>query len=272
MNAELLPLLTKKAKWVWQQTLAIHKIAPEVRIASSLSPIEILVALFYGQILHYHPQDQYAPDRDRLIISKGHGSISLYPILADCGFFPLSELSRVCQPGCFLGAIPDPIIPGYETINGSLGHGLGVASGIALALNAQGIARKVYVLLGDGELYEGAIWEAIMFCGHHKLHNLTAIIDNNATAMLGFTKDIIDHRSLGDKFECFGWTAHNVDGHDVAALYHLLSQLKAQPGNRPNVIIANTIKGHGVAKLEHQPLSHILSLNASEIDEALRHD
>jgi transketolase len=126
--------LQNKAQWVWRETLAVHRRAPETRIASSLSAIEIFVALYYGGVLNIDPTNPRWDGRDRCVISKGHGSISMYPILADLGFFPVSELHRVCRAGGVLGAIPDPVIPGYETINGSLGHGLGVAAGMALGL------------------------------------------------------------------------------------------------------------------------------------------
>lgn len=178
-----LPYLQKKAHWVWQETLAIHRRAPETRIASSLSAVEIFVTLYYGEILKFRAHDPFWPERDRFIISKGHGSISMYPILADLGFFPKDALKTVCQPGSFLGGIPDPVIPGYETINGSLGHGLGVATGIALALKKLNRNESVFVLTGDGELHEGANWEAIMFASQHGLDNLNLIIDNNNISM-----------------------------------------------------------------------------------------
>ena len=117
--------LRKKAKEIRKETLLIHKRAPETRVASSLSPIEVFVALYYGKVLNFDPKNPLWEGRDRFVISKGHGSISMYPILADLGFFDKSELEKVCRPGSFLGGIPDPIIPGYETINGSLGHGMG---------------------------------------------------------------------------------------------------------------------------------------------------
>ena len=129
---ELLKQMKEKADWVWRETLALHRCAPETRLASSLSDIEILVVLFYSGLMRYRPDFPLAEERDRLIISKGHGAISMYPILADVGFFSLDELSKISQSDSFLGVIPDTLIPGFETINGSLGHGLGVACGVAL--------------------------------------------------------------------------------------------------------------------------------------------
>jgi transketolase len=144
--------LRKKAKEIRKETLLIHKRAPETRVASSLSPIEVFVALYYGKVLNFDPKNPLWEGRDRFVISKGHGSISMYPILADLGFFDKSELEKVCRPGSFLGGIPDPIIPGYETINGSLGHGMGVGCGMAVALKAKNSDSSVFVIVGDGEL------------------------------------------------------------------------------------------------------------------------
>lgn len=261
--------LREKAKWVWRETLAIHRRAPETRIASSLSAIEIFVALYYGGILDIDPSDPRWDLRDRCVISKGHGSICMYPVLADLGFFPASELQRVCKAGGILGGIPDPIIPGYETINGSLGHGLGVAAGIALGLKRNGKKQNVFVVSGDGELHEGANWEAIMFASQHKLDNLHLIVDNNGIAMLGFTDDIVSHRGLANRLEAFGWQCVEVDGHDVLALQEQLQALKAVANGRPKALIARTLKGHGVPGLENEALSHILVPKTDLLDSLL---
>lgn len=258
--------LKSKARWVWEQTLRIHKRAPETRVASSLSDIEIFVALYYGRILKFDPHNEYWADRDRFVISKGHGSISMYPILADLGFFPMKELERVCKTGSFLGGIPDPIIPGYETVNGSLGHGLGVACGMALGLKQKKSDSHVFVLLGDGELYEGSNWEAFMLAAHHGLDNLTTIIDCNKISMLGHTKDIVDHFSLREKLEAFHWNVEEVDGHDIAAVHSLLSDLKEKKEKHPKALIAHTLKGKGVPGLEDAPLSHIMTVKPTTID------
>ena len=155
-NAKLYNSLKQKALWVRQETLKIHRYAPGTRIASSLSDVEIFTVLYYGDILKFDPKNTHWENRDRLIISKGHGAISLYPILADLGYFDKEELGRVCDKDSFLGVIPDPEIPGIETVNGSLGHGLGVACGISIALKRNNSDSKVFVLMGDGELFEGS--------------------------------------------------------------------------------------------------------------------
>lgn len=261
--------LREKAHWVWRETLAIHRRAPETRLASSLSSVEIFVALYYGDILRFDPAEPLAAQRDRCVISKGHGSICMYPILADLGFFPREELLRVCQSGGLLGGIPDPVIPGYETVNGSLGHGLGVASGMALGLKRRHHDRQVFVVTGDGELHEGANWEAIMFASQHQLDNLNLIVDNNSISMLGYTDDIVSHGSLGERIAAFGWDCTEVDGHDVFAVQAALRVMKEKASGKPKALIARTLKGHGVPGLENAPLSHILNPKPELIDQIL---
>lgn len=258
--------LREKAHWVWRETLGIHRRAPETRLASSLSSIEIFVALYYGGVLRFDAANPLAPMRDRCVISKGHGSICMYPILADLGFFPSEELQRVCHSGGILGGIPDPIIPGYETINGSLGHGLGVATGMAFGLSRKDSDRSVFVLTGDGELHEGANWEAIMFASQHRLDHLNLIVDNNQISMLGFTDDIISHQPLSERLGSFGWDCYEIDGHDVYAVQKLLLQMKATCNGKPKALIAKTLKGHGVPGLENAPLSHIINPKPELLD------
>ena len=262
--------LKKKSLWVRKETLKIHKIAPDTRLASSLSPIEIFVALYYGKILKINPKNTRWEGRDRFIISKPHGAVSLYPILADFGFFNKKELKRVGQNGSILGGIPDTTVPGFETINGALGHGLGVACGIALGLKKKNSDSKVFVLSGDGELYEGAVWEAIMFAGHHRLDNLILIIDNNKISMLDYCKNIIDLTPLEEKFKVFKWKVKVVDGHNIKEVYKSLKELKAEKSNCPKVLIANTIKGKGVPQLENNVLCHIRVLKENEIINAIK--
>ena len=255
--------LEAKARWVWLETLAVHQRAPETRIASSLSPIEIFVALYYGGILTHFPEEPLRPDRDRLIISKGHGSICMYPILADLGFFARDELFRVCARGGILGGIPDPIIPGYETVNGSLGHGLGVATGMALGTVRAQAPRHIFVVCGDGELHEGAIWEAVMFAAHHRLDNLNLVVDDNAIAMLGRTDDVVSHGDLAARFAAFDWEVSTVaDGHDVGQVHAAISAMKSRRHGRPKVAIVKTVKGRGVPGLENAPLSHVMAPKA----------
>jgi len=258
--------LENKAAWVRKETLNIHRIAPETRLASSLSAVELFVALYYGKIINCKPADINWEKRDRFIISKGHGSISFYPVLADLGYFDIRELANVCKRDSFLGGIPDPLIPGYETINGSLGHGLGVACGMALALKRKNRGEKVFCLLGDGELYEGSVWEAIMFAGEHRLDNLALIIDNNKICMLDYCKKILNLEPLEEKFRVYKWRAERVNGHDMEKLYRSLARLKKDKTKKPKVLIADTVKGKGVPSLEADSLCHIKSLKQEEID------
>ncbi len=265
-DAVALAGLQEKCRWVRSETLKIHKVAPGIRVASALSCVEILVALHYGNILQFKPENPYDEERDRFIISKAHGTVSYYPILADLGYFPKDQLSKVGKSGSILGDIPDNSIPGYETINGSLGHGLGVACGLALALKAKGSERSVYVLLGDGELYEGSVWEAIMFASQHRLDNLVLIIDNNKICMLDYCSKIINLEPIEDKFNCFGWEHLPVDGHDIEQVCAVLSKASRLHSGKPKVVIANTIKGKGVPRLEGDSLCHIRALKPEEID------
>ncbi len=261
--------LKEKARWVRAETLRLHGLAPETRVASSLSPIELLVALHYGGVMEFRPDNPKWENRDRLILSKGHGTISYYPILADLGYFPIAELDTICKEGSFLGGIPDTLIPGYETINGSLGHGLGVACGMALALRRRNNQATLFVLMGDGELNEGSVWEAVMFAAHHLLGSVIAIVDNNRICMLDHCKKILDLEPIEQRFLAFGWNAVRVDGHAPDAIAKLLSDIKGHINSKPTVVIADTIKGKGVPLLEQDPLCHVRSLTIQEIAEAM---
>jgi transketolase len=261
--------LQGKSAWVWRETLRVNRHAPETRIASSLSPIDIFVALYYGGVLTFDPKHPRDDNRDRCIISKGHGSICMYPILADLGFFPAAELTRVCQAGGFLGGIPDPIIPGYETVNGSLGHGMGVGTGVALGLKTRQKTQSVFVVTGDGELHEGANWEAFMFASHHRLDNLNVVVDDNQISMLGQTDQIVSHQSLMLRLQAFGWECEQVDGHDVLAVHEKLLAMKGKQAGKPKALIARTKKGRGVPVLEGADLAHIMSPKVEWLDSVL---
>jgi transketolase len=226
--------------------------------------------LYYGKILNFNPKNLLWENRDRFIVSKAHAAVSLFPILADLGFFDISELGKIGTPESVLRSIPDCRTPGFETINGSLGHGLGVACGMALALRIKKNSSDVFVVMGDGELYEGSVWEAIMLASQHKLDNLVLIIDKNKRCMLNYCKNIIDLDPLEKKFEAFGWKTKIVNGHDVSELYTALIDLKNDKCGKPKVLIADTMKGKGVPRLEIDPLCHIKSLKPEEVDELVR--
>lgn len=269
MNTINFEMLESKAKEVRRETIRLHGLSPETRIASSLSDVEIFVVLYYSGLMDFDPKTPLWEGRDRFIISKGHGGISLYPILGDLGFFDKKELDNISQPGSFFGSIPDCCIPGFETINGSLGHGLGVASGMAIGLKRKDVNKFVFVLMGDGELYEGSVWEAIMFAGHHRLNNLIAIVDANQISMLDYCRKIVDIDPIEEKFASFGWDCHVVDGHNVKELCDVVLTCKNSTIEKPKVIIARTIKGKGVPFLEGDSLCHIKSLTKAQTEQLL---
>jgi len=257
---EIAQYLIAKADWVRKETIKIHLLAPETRLASSLSCVEILTVLFYGQIIvRDHKEDYFIP-------SKAHGTISLYPILADLGYISFQELKKVCNNGSLLGAIPDPNIPWYRTLNGSLGQGLGLGCGIAYGLKAKNDTRKIFVLIGDGELNEGSMWEAIMFAGHHELSNLIVILDKNKTSMLDRCQNILHLDPIEDKFKVFNWLTRVVNGHNVMELYYSLKDFRSVKTSKPKILIANTIKGKGIPLLENDPQSHIRTITTKELN------
>ncbi len=216
-------------------------------IGGAFSCTDILVALYYGKILKYDSNNPHWDERDRFILSKGHAAISLYVILADLGYFDKEELN-LFNNGGILGEHPDVNIPGIEINSGSLGHGLGIGSGMALAAKMDTKKYKTYVLLGDGECYEGSIWEAAMFASHHNLENLIAIIDRNRLCIHGETEEINQLEPLNKKFEAFGWHVETINGHNTK---EIISKLKFNKRNKPKLIIANTIKGKGVSFMEN---------------------
>jgi len=258
--------LNQKARWIRRETLKLHRTSPQTRIASSLSCVELLTAMFYGGVVHQDPANPRWEERDRFVISKGHGSISFYPVLCDRGFVPRTELELIGRKGGILKVIPDTLIPGYESINGSVGQGLGTACGMAVGLRTRGQPNKVFVLCGDGEFHEGSLWEATMFAAHQQLANLILVVDNNKRCMLGWSGDFISLEPMEEKFKVFGWDVYSADGHDVRAVHETLMAMRNSTTPKPKVLVAHTIKGKGVPRLEIDPLCHVRSLSPAEID------
>jgi transketolase len=224
-------------------------------VGSSLSLVEILRVL-YDHVLRYRPAEPRWPDRDRMILSKGHGCLALYVLLADKGFIPLETLDTFCRRDSILGGHPEASkVPGVEASTGSLGHGLSFGVGMALAQRIRRRDCRVFVVMGDGEINEGSVWEAAMCAGKHRLANLTAIIDYNKIQSAGFTRDIQDLEPLTDKWKAFGFAAAEVDGHDVSALRDLFQRMPLQE-NRPTAIICHTVKGKGLPFAENDPGWH----------------
>jgi len=224
-------------------------------VGSTLSLIEILRVL-YDDILRVRPQEPDWPERDRLILSKGHGCIALYALLADKGFIDRTELAGFCRSESRLGGHPERgKVPGVEASTGALGHGLPVGLGIALAQRLRGRDARVFVVCGDGEINEGSVWEAAMIAAKHRLDNLTVIIDYNKIQSAGFVADILPLEPLVEKWRAFGFAACEVNGHDVGALVSVFRALPFEAG-RPGAVICHTVKGRGIGFAENDPFWH----------------
>jgi transketolase len=216
-------------------------------IGGNFSVIDILATL-YGAVLNVDPAQPDDPERDRLILSKGHSAGALYATLAHCGYFPLAELESFAQPLSALNGHPNRAkVPGVETNTGPLGHGFPVAVGCALAALLQRSPRRTFVVLGDGELQEGSNWEAAMTASHYRLASLTAVVDRNRLQQGARTEDTKRLEPLADKWISFGWEVRVLDGHDYA---EILSGLESSSTGRPVCVIANTVKGKGVSFME----------------------
>ena len=224
-------------------------------VGSTLSLIEILRVL-YDDILHTRPAEPEWPGRDRCILSKGHGCLALYAILADKGYFDRAELSLQCCADAMLGGHPERAhIPGVEASTGALGHGLSLGVGVALGLRLKGLKGRVFVVMGDGELDEGSVWEGAMSAAKHSLANLTAIVDYNKLQSYGAVRDVLNLEPLADKWRAFGFEVREANGHD---LDHLRSQFSARPvaETRPLAVICLTVKGKGFDMAEGQASWH----------------
>ncbi|HSG24506.1 MAG TPA: transketolase [Anaerolineales bacterium] len=241
-----------------QQPFGIH-------LGGSLSLAEILTVLYFN-IASVDPEHPGWADRDRIILSKGHGNIGLLVTLAQRGFFPLSVLEKFNQVGSMYSMHTDVKVAGIEHSTGSLGHGLSVAIGMALVGKREKKPWKVYCILGDGESMEGSVWEGLMSASHFGLSNLTAIIDRNRLSQEGTTQETMELDPLSAKGEAFGWTVLEIDGHRIE---EVLQAFQADSHGKPKLIIANTIKGRGVPALENQPASHFSHLDDQQLKIAL---
>ena len=236
----------------------------------SLSCTDILTALYYGGVMKHDPADPKMADRDWFFLCKGHAAPALYAVLAHAGYFPTEELMSLRKLGTRLQGHPDSsMVPGVEVSTGSLGQGLSIAAGVAAGLKLDGQDSAVFAVLGDGECEEGQVWEAAMFAAHRNLDNVVAIVDNNGLQIDGKITDVCNPEDLGAKFEAFGWTVDQVDGHDIEALIELLGKLKAQRDGKPHAVIAKTVKGKGVSFMENQAGWHGKAPNAEQLEAAL---
>ena len=234
-------------------------------IAPAFSCIDIMTALYFGDILKYDANDPYNEDRDRFILSKGHACLSLYVCLAKAGFVDSESLKTYCTIGenHFGGHPVMGDTPGIEATTGSLGHGLAFAVGIALTAKLDNKDNHTYVLLGDGECQEGSIWESALFASSRDLNNLTAIVDYNKLQAMDRLENIVDMGDFEKKWETFGWHVVRINGHNFD---EILDAFKNHHSLKPKVIIADTIKGKGVSFMENVPLWHIRFPNDDELE------
>jgi len=236
--------LKRKANQLREKVIDLCTTTQNGHLASSLSCTEIMTALYYDVLLK----------DDRFVLSKGHAAAMLYCIMHDLGKLSTSKFKKFATKELYTH--PKMDYPGVEISSGSLGHGLGIASGMAYGFKRSSYNGTFYVLMGDAECYEGSVWESAMFAGYHKLNNLVVIIDRNHQSATGFTKDFLDLEPLDKKFEAFRWDAKHIDGHDVVQLAKVLKEARSRESDTPLVIIAETVKGKGVKELEGDVLCH----------------
>lgn len=235
----------------------------------SLSEVEILTTLYFKE-MNINPQNPQDPDRDRFVLSKGHGAPGLYSVLARKGYFDVSELNNLRKLGSILQGHPNMnYVPGIDMSTGSLGQGISAAVGMALAGKLDKKTYRVYSLLGDGELGEGEVWEAAMSAAHYKLDNLTAFVDFNGLQIDGKCEEVMNSNPIDDKFKAFGWNVITIDGHDFEQIINAIEESK-NTKNKPTVIICKTVKGKGVSFMENQAGWHGSAPNKEQCEEALK--
>lgn len=259
-------MLEDKANEFRRQILKMTSAAGSGHPGGSLSAVEILTSLYLYKLNHRPTQPQWE-DRDRFIMSKGHASPVVYTVLADCGYFPKEELATFRKLGARLQGHVHRKVPGVELGTGSLGHGLSVANGMAIAAKLKQKDFKMYCIMGDGEIQEGSVWEAAMSSAHYKLNNVCAIVDYNKIQENGPVKDIMGLEPLAEKWKSFGWEVAEVDGHDFKELLKALDNF--DKSKKPYVIIANTAKGRGISFMEGTCKWHGKAPNAEELKSAL---
>jgi transketolase len=256
------------ARRIREHTLRMVHKAKASHVGSCLSMTDIL-AVLYEAVLRIDPARPDQADRDRFILSKGHAGAAVYATLAERGFYPCRWLDTYCQDDSPLaGHITHHGVPGVEVSTGSLGHGLGIACGIALAGKRGARPYRVFALLSDGECDEGSTWEAALFAPHHHLDNLIAIIDYNKIQSFGSVREVLDLEPFADKWQAFGWSVRVIDGHDHRQLLDAFSALPFQPG-KPSLVLAHTVKGKGVGFMENELAWHYKSPDAQQLASAL---
>ncbi len=245
------------------KTLDVLMGAKAGHVGGDMSEMEILTELYFKR-MNISPENAEDPNRDRFVLSKGHSVESYYTVLAEKGFFPYGELlATFSRFGSKFIGHPNNKLPGIEMNSGSLGHGLPVCVGMALAGKLDEAPYRVYTLMGDGELAEGSVWEGTMAAGHYKLDNLCAIVDRNGLQISGTTEQVMGHEPLADRFRAFGWNVIECDGNDIEALDAAFDRAEACKG-KPSVVIARTVKGRGSAVMENKAVWHHKVPNAEE--------
>lgn len=268
-RAQLVDLLRVKAKLSRRETVRLTRIAGAGHYTSTFSAAELFAAIYYAR-LRYSPSDPDWLDRDRFILSKGHAAIGLYPLLADVGFFDPIELDDYTRLGSMFGDHPDMRkIPGIDFSSGSLGHGLSIGLGMALAARISGRSYRTYCMLGDGELGEGQVWEAVMAAGQFRVGRLIAIIDRNQLSIDGPTEELMGVEPIEDKFEAFRWRVNRIDGHDLDAILDAFAELDDNPDAPPQLIVADTVKGRGVRRMELDKNWHVGNLVGEDYDDVM---
>lgn len=264
MTGIRMALLDARAVALRRRILDAFERSGRGHIASAFSLIEI-VRVLYDDVLRIDPARPDWPERDRFVLSKGHGCLGLYVVLADKGFFAAEELDRVCELDALLGGHPEHVIPGVEASTGALGHGLSIAIGMALAARIDRRDHRVFALIGDGECAEGSIWEAALAAHKHGLSKLTVIVDRNHFQCYGPTEEVGPLEPLVEKWASFGFAVRECDGHDPEALRKHLLDVPFDR-ERPSVLICHTVKGRGVAEMESNPKWHHTSrIDAEEL-------
>jgi len=259
--------LEAKAKLIRRLIVEMLAKAGSGHPGGSLSAADLITALFF-KVLRHDPKNPAWPGRDRFHMSKGHCCPLWYAVLAECGYFPKEQLMSLRQMGSMLQGHPDRRTPGVEVASGSLGQGLSVALGMSLSARIDKMDYRVYVLMGDGEIQEGNIWEAAMACGHYKLDNICAMLDYNGFQIDGKTCDVMSLEPIAAKWQAFGWQTIEINGHDMRSILSAFEQAKALK-NKPTIIIARTVKGRGVSFMENVCDFHGRAPTAEELKIAL---
>lgn len=269
MNAQTIKKLNNIAVDIRKDIVTLSSLVNVYHIASSLSAVEILVALYF-QEMKLRPQDPHWKQRDRFILSKGHAGASLFTVLARRGFFSRQKLETYCRDGSSLPTHPmTQSASGVEATTGSLGHGLPIGIGMALAAKHEKRASRVFVMVSDGECDEGSLWESVLYAGHHKLDNVYMIVDYNKIQSFGRTAQVLDLEPFTDKFRSFRWDVQEIDGHDMASVLNAIASAGKHSG-MPHCIIAHTVKGRGVSYMEDQLEWHYRSPQGKLFDQAMR--